>query len=268
MLACLLASALLVTSCGLISDQPDEVLQVPLPTAPGLLPEEPAPASQEPGLVESVVPQPTQAVPAESAVVEPTPAPALSPLRCLSTRQRAAQLLLPLMTQSEIAGAEVYASSGELGGIGLLGQPDQGLQAALGSLQASSLHLSVMVASDEEGGSVQRLSALLGPLPSAEETARTKSVEQARNQWVEYGSRVSDIGIDVVFGPVLDVGAAPGIASRSFGDDPAVVTAYGQAMADGLLEAGVLPVFKHFPGHGRASADSHLELPATPSLGT
>jgi len=107
---------------------------------------------------------------------------------------------------------------------------------------------------------------LLGPVPSAAATAQSKSPEDVRKQWVEYGSRVRALGIDVVFGPVLDVGSAPGIESRSFGDDPAVVAAYGRAVAEGLLEADVLPVFKHFPGHGRASADSHLELPSTPPL--
>jgi beta-N-acetylhexosaminidase len=65
---------------------------------------------------------------------------------------------------------------------------------------------------------------------------------------------------------VLDVGAAPGIGNRSFGDDAAIVTEYGRAVADGLTEAGVLPVFKHFPGHGRASVDSHLGLPLVPSI--
>jgi len=69
-----------------------------------------------------------------------------------------------------------------------------------------------------------------------------------------------------VFGPVLDVGSAPGIESRSFGSDPEVVATYGRAVAEGLIEADVMPVFKHFPGHGRATADSHLELPSTPPL--
>jgi len=260
-MVCAVALALVATSCGLRSGEPVAQVQAPTPTAPGLLPasetETPTPTRVEPAVPTSE--------PAETAVV-PTPAPDLGTLSCLSTRQRVAQLLLPLLTQPELPGAQTYASVGELGAIGLLDFPDQGLQENLAALQASSQHLPVMVASDEEGGSVQRLAELLGPLPSAAETARTKSPEQALNQWVEYGSRVRALGIDVVFGPVLDVGAAPGIQSRSFGDDPVVVTTYGGAMAAGLLEAGVVPVLKHFPGHGRASADSHLELPTTPPL--
>lgn len=255
---------MVATSCGLGSNDEPEAAQAPTPTAPALLP--PNTTGETPTAAQ---PAPATQPPAETAsAVEPAPIAQPSTLSCLTTRQRAAQVLLPLLTQPEIPGAQTYASVGELGAIGILGNPDpdEGLQAILTALQASSQHLPVMIASDEEGGSVQRLAGLLGPLPSAEETARTKTPEQARNQWVEYGSRIRSLGIDVVFGPVVDVGAAPGIASRSFGDDPAVVTAYGAAMAHGLLEAGIVPVFKHFPGHGRASADSHLELPATPPL--
>lgn len=210
-------------------------------------------------------PVPTEQAPAPSVAVEPVEVDMLS---CLSTRDRVAQLLLPLATQPELAGARVFAADGELGGIGLLGQPDERLAAELEALQLASF-VPVLVASDEEGGGergVQRLATLLGPLPYAAEMAQSKSPDDVRKQWVEYGSRVKALGIDVVFGPVVDVGAGPGIASRSFGDDPDLVTAYGRAVAEGLLEAGVLPVFKHFPGHGRATADSHDVLPTTPAL--
>jgi len=178
---------------------------------------------------------------------------------------RVAQLLLPLLTQPELPGAQVFAANGELGGVGILGEPDAGLADALENAQLSSF-VPLLVASDEEGGAVQRLANLLGPIPPAATTAQSKTPDEVRNQWVEYGSRVRALGIDVVFGPVLDVGSAPGIESRSFGSDPEVVATYGRAVAEGLIEADVMPVFKHFPGHGRATADSHLELPSTPPL--
>ena len=201
----------------------------------------------------------------QSPIVPPEPTPIASIVGCLSTREQAAQLLMPLATQPELAGAIEAAAAGELGWLGLLGTPDEGLVAALVELQAAA-PIPVLVASDEEGGTVQRLSGLLGPLPSAASDATTKSPDQVRQQWVEYGTRVRELGIQVILGPVLDVGSGPGIESRSYGDDPAVVAAYGRAVAEGLIEAGVLPVFKHFPGHGRATADSHLLLPTTPPL--
>jgi beta-N-acetylhexosaminidase len=73
-----------------------------------------------------------------------------------------------------------------------------------------------------------------------------------------------DVGINVDCLPVLDVtyfNSHKVIGNRSYASDPAIVARLGRAAADGLLAAGVLPVMKHLPGHGRALADSHLELP-------
>lgn len=77
------------------------------------------------------------------------------------------------------------------------------------------------------------------------------------------------LGINVDFAPVVDVTAAPDetvIGDRSFGDDPELVTRYAGAYARGLRDAGLLPVLKHFPGHGRASGDSHQSGVVTPPL--
>jgi beta-N-acetylhexosaminidase len=71
-------------------------------------------------------------------------------------------------------------------------------------------------------------------------------------------------GIDVACAPVLDLrlpGAHEVVGDRGFGPDPEAVAALGRAMAEGLLAAGVVPVAKHAPGHGRALADSHESLP-------
>ena len=71
-------------------------------------------------------------------------------------------------------------------------------------------------------------------------------------------------GIDMVCAPVLDLavpGASSVIGDRAFSADPAIVGEMGAAMAAGLLAAGVQPVGKHCPGHGRATVDSHAALP-------
>ncbi len=73
-----------------------------------------------------------------------------------------------------------------------------------------------------------------------------------------------DVGIDVDCLPVLDVpvvGSHDIIGDRAYDRDPLLVARLGRAAAEGLLAAGVLPVMKHVPGHGRARADSHLALP-------
>lgn len=78
------------------------------------------------------------------------------------------------------------------------------------------------------------------------------------------GADLRGNGINVDCAPVLDV-PVPGshdiIGDRAFHTEPEVIAALGRAFADGLIAAGVLPVVKHIPGHGRAGADSHAELP-------
>ncbi len=72
------------------------------------------------------------------------------------------------------------------------------------------------------------------------------------------------LGIDVVCAPVGDVPSPDGhdvIGDRAFARDPAIVTALAEATALGLADMGATPVIKHLPGHGRAQADSHHELP-------
>jgi beta-N-acetylhexosaminidase len=80
---------------------------------------------------------------------------------------------------------------------------------------------------------------------------------------------MKDLGITVDFAPVVDVTDAPDntvIGDRSFGSDPQQVTLYAGAYAQGLRDAGVLPVLKHFPGHGHGSGDSHQGGVTTPAL--
>lgn len=83
----------------------------------------------------------------------------------------------------------------------------------------------------------------------------------------DYGSQVGReceaVGINMVFGPVLDVAPGPGwyMYRRSFGPDPARVSDLGLAYARGLEDAGIMPVGKHFPGHGYTRTDPHVWLP-------
>jgi beta-N-acetylhexosaminidase len=72
------------------------------------------------------------------------------------------------------------------------------------------------------------------------------------------------VGVDVDCAPVLDLripGADAIIGDRAFGETPEPIATLGRAAMDGLMAGGVAPIIKHIPGHGRAEADSHLELP-------
>ncbi len=119
---------------------------------------------------------------------------------------------------------------------------------------------------DQEGGRVARLRPPHWRAhPSAAAIAEAAQPERAAyDSGALIGLECAAAGIDVVAAPVLDVRAAdadPFIGDRAFGSDPALVTTLGGAFAAGLLAAGIQPVGKHVPGHGRATTDSHLALP-------
>jgi beta-N-acetylhexosaminidase len=137
----------------------------------------------------------------------------------------------------------------------------------------------VMVLIDQEGGRVQRLKPphwRLAPAMAefgdlfARSPGKAADVLRLNNQMI--GAELAALGIDVDCAPCMDVptpGAHDIIGDRAFSRDPAIVAALSPPACEGLLDAGVLPVIKHIPGHGRAAADSHKELPVVgDDLGT
>ena len=123
---------------------------------------------------------------------------------------------------------------------------------------------------DQEGGRVQRMGPPHWPkYPPAAAYLKATHDPLAARELVRLGARLmaNDLkaaGITVDCAPVLDVpvaGAHDIIGDRAWASDPAAVSMLGRAAAEGLLAGGVLPVIKHMPGHGRAFADSHHDLP-------
>lgn len=127
------------------------------------------------------------------------------------------------------------------------------------------------VSVDEEGGLVQRLTSLIGELPSAQQMAETMTPDQVRDMMRVHGEKMRALGITVDFAPDVDLAGGQeisdnAIGSRAFSADPQTVANYGRAYAEGLLQAGITPVLKHFPGHGHAQGDSHNGEVKTPPL--
>jgi beta-N-acetylhexosaminidase len=124
---------------------------------------------------------------------------------------------------------------------------------------------------DQEGGRVQRLGPPHWPnyLPGAAYGAlydrdRVTGLAAARLGARLIASDLAELGIDVDCLPLADVpvpGSDAVIGDRAYGTEPGKVAAIAGAIADGLADGGVLPVLKHIPGHGRATADSHKRLP-------
>jgi beta-N-acetylhexosaminidase len=124
---------------------------------------------------------------------------------------------------------------------------------------------------DQEGGRVARMKPPQWPaFPAAEAFARLyerapmSAIEAARANAQAIASLLAEVGVNVDCLPVLDVrqpGATDIVGDRAFGGEPMQVAALGRAALDGLAAGGVVGVIKHMPGHGRALADSHEELP-------
>ena len=124
---------------------------------------------------------------------------------------------------------------------------------------------------DQEGGRVARLRPPHWPeFPTGErfgllyDKAPITAIEACRLNALALAALLKDLGINVDCLPLLDVRDPGGhdiIGDRAFGAEPMVVSALGKAVLDGFQAGGICGVVKHIPGHGRARADSHLELP-------
>ncbi|HYF90918.1 MAG TPA: beta-N-acetylhexosaminidase [Symbiobacteriaceae bacterium] len=137
------------------------------------------------------------------------------------------------------------------------------LTANLQALSADGLPL--LIATDQEGGIVARLSGIAGTdFPGNMALGAARSPELAHAAALAVGHELLALGINMNLAPVLDVNNNPQnpvIGVRSYGEDPRLVAGLGAAAVRGYQAAGVLACGKHFPGHGDTAVDSHLALP-------
>ncbi|VEG51154.1 beta-glucosidase-like glycosyl hydrolase [Mycolicibacterium aurum] len=244
----LAASALLVVGCtATAAPEPPAPTDAIRPMAAGPMPGAPA------------APPPAAPVCGDPAAV----------VAAMSTRDKLAQLLMVGVTGA--ADARAVAENHHVGGIMIGSWTDLSMlsDGSLPDIAANAGPLPLAVSVDEEGGRVSRLSGVIGSQPSPRVLAETNTPEQVYAIALDRGQKMRARGITVDFAPVVDVTDAPDdsvIGDRSFGADPATVTDYAGAYARGLRDAGLLPVLKHFPGHGNASGDSHAGAVTTPPL--
>ncbi len=144
--------------------------------------------------------------------------------------------------------------------------PEQ-VSALCRDLQAEARTLGLpplLIAVDQEGGTVSRLPEPFVTVPSSMAQAATGDTEAAERCAIISGRQLRSVGIAMNFAPVLDVNnqpANPVIRTRSFGDDAASVTRFGLAAVRGYAAVDVIATVKHFPGHGDTDVDSHHGLP-------
>jgi len=270
----------LVSACASLSDGGLEST-APGDGAVGTTPtsQPPSEAAERPVATDAAVPNSTE----ERATIEPTTEPSRTDsttepptafadcLEDLTIRAKIALLVWPAVYSNAWSQAIDAVSTHHVGGVVLMrpqGWSAGELRERLGELEAAT-PFGVIVATDEEGGDVQRL-AFVDELASQEVVSETGTTDDASLLMMEHAAKVRAVGIDMAFGPVVDVappsGQVPLQRSRFFTGDPSTVAAYARVYIDAWLANGITPVIKHFPGHGAASADTHLAAGNTAPL--
>ncbi len=137
----------------------------------------------------------------------------------------------------------------------------QGLQSIA---QQNRNPIPLFISVDQEGGVVSRFHQGFTSFPGNGALGRTKNLDLAEEIAFAMGEELRSVGANMNLAPVIDVNVNPKnpvIGIRSFGDDPALVAAFGHRMLQGNKRAHVIGVPKHFPGHGDVDTDSHENLP-------
>jgi beta-N-acetylhexosaminidase len=243
-------------------------------TSAGKSPGPSAPSPTEPSAEPSATPASTPtavAIQTPAATPGPTPRPAPSPT---PSARPVAPTLAQLIGQKLVVRMDGLTPSasllgrvrrGEIGGVILFGSnvssPTQvrALTARLQAAAAAGGQPPLLIATDQEGGTVKRI-PWAAPTLSPPEMAAIGLASTARNQGLATGQALIGLGIDCDLAPVADVPASTDSfmyqEDRTWSFDPAVTSSLANAFAHGLRLAGVIPAMKHFPGIGLATQNT------------
>jgi len=208
------------------------------------------------GLVEPPTPTPTASI---APIDGELPYDSADPTTW-NDRQLVAQTIFQCAPVSNIGALSKAVRKG-LGGVVFLGgvAPSNFAQQIAKLAANAGDRVPPFIASDEEGGAVQRLADVIYPLRSAETMGTWPDAEVTRTA-AKYGKAMKELGVDMALSPVADLdspGHFIGNQSRAFSSTPSGAARSAIAWATGLQSVGVAPVIKHWPGHGRAT-DTHL----------
>jgi beta-N-acetylhexosaminidase len=211
---------------------------------------------------------------AQQATPVGTPA-AATPVASPELERKIGQMLLAgVLGTTVIDDARQMIENLHVGNIILMGRnidsPDQvlALTQELQSLAIEENGIGRLIATDQEGGLVQRLNYVSGftLMPAESFVGETESPDLIRRYGQMVGEELLAVGVNWNMAPVLDVNTNPdnpviGSLGRSYGATPELVETAGVAFIEGLHDAGVAATGKHFPGHGSTTEDSHHSLP-------
>jgi beta-N-acetylhexosaminidase len=167
---------------------------------------------------------------------------------------------LQYMISQQFVGGYVYQESNSNF------DPPYNVASQVDALSQQAMHdakIPLMIATDQEGGLVNRLSKFHGYLPSAADIAASGKPGMAFTQGSQSAKWMLELGINTDLAPVVDVHTVdpPVLVTRMFGSDPKTVASYAGAFLSGLQNNGVAGCLKHFPGLGAITSDPHTGLP-------
>ena len=213
----------------------------------------------------------TTATSTAAPIASPTTAPTTTPVPDVSLEVKTGQMVMAGVAGTAVSDdARHIIGDLHIGNVILMGgniaSPAQvlALTQGLQQLASEANGVPLLIGTDQEGGSVQRLSSGYTKLPDAVTVGNTDNPGMTRAYGAMVGSELAASGVNLDFAPDLDVNdnpANPVIGPRAFGSTPDVVVRNAVAFANGLHDAGVVAIGKHFPGHGDTSTDSHKGLP-------
>lgn len=207
---------------------------------------------------------------------------AVAAVAAMSPEEKAGQVLLPFFTGNQVEAHAALIQRLHLAGTIIMGdnvQHDPQGKVDVGAMAAVNQRLQQAVAADgrrwpaitgvdQEGGAVARLGPPLTEWPAPMSYGAAGNQALTRQAGKALAGELVPLGFDLDFAPDTDVTVGPTdptIGARSMSADPVAAATQGTAFAQGMLDAGVLPTVKHFPGHGSVTADSHLSLPVQPA---
>ncbi len=189
--------------------------------------------------------------------------------RSMSLEDAAGQVIVAAWNSTDAEGAAALVSDLNLGGVILMGGAiDTATQV---SALTDKIHAAggdrdwgTIIGVDEEGGSVARLGGVIPTMPGFMSAGAASDKESVTDAYAGQGADLQSLGFTTDYAPVADVTAGlsdPTIRSRSAGSNPERVAATVDAAVAGYVSSGIVPVIKHFPGHGSVDVDSHQGLP-------
>lgn len=217
----------------------------------------------------------------EEPVMAEEPGWAEQMLSAMTTEEKVGQLLMPAFRRT-VDGSPLlhldettrdFLADFQPGGIILFSENINTAQQIIDLISdfQSQSAIPLFIAVDEEGGTVSRLTASgkidFPASPGNQVLGSHHSPEDVAELGRQMALRLRELGFNMNMAPVADVNTNPQnpvIGDRSFGSDPFLVADFSVAMASGMLEAGVIPVLKHFPGHGDTREDTHFSQVVVP----